>query len=701
MPKCSVCNSVTSNLKIFKNHVRLYRHVPLNGRYVCVEDNCYIEDPSGLKERREFSKLGNLLRHFKEQHSFVESIEPFVEGDPTANVSFENEPEAEFGQDEAAPFDTEFNVNQENFFETNIKSHINIFLCKLYAKPNVPRNVIQLMVDHTSLLIHEIVTEIQEKVSYLMRDQNLSIDEKNKNFKTYCLILKNPFQDLMTEYQRLKFFQSQETYIPPVPKSLYSELIPQRSKDSQHFLELADRSLQFVPLRLVLRQFLQQPGVIDRINSHLQRVVSETDGFMTDFVQGTLWRSTIGKIETAQDNTLIWPLFFYADDYECGNVLGSHKGVHKLCGNYVSIPALPPEFNAMLNNMFLLAIYHAEDRKVVPNSILYRSVVEEFKFLGEEGISIDTPNFKGKIKFVLGLILGDNLGVHQICGFIECFTANFPCRYCRIPRKKLLISKKLDLTQYELRTIDNYRTDIEKNNPSETGINENSLWNELPYCHVTENVPPDLMHDLLESGVATFTLELILKFAMRHGYTTLPHLNRIIRDQNYGVMKNKPPPIVGTNQQPSIKMSAAEMLNFTVFFGIIMGHFFPENDPVWKMYILLRKIMDILFSPRIHLESLEILKSLIEEHHSLYIQFSEEKHLRNKHHHLLHYPDLILKYGPPIKYSAIRYEAFHQRGKQVAVSVASRRNLPKTVLTRNQLLLHSYLQSGDVLKDRL
>lgn len=40
------------------------------------------------------------------------------------------------------------------------------------------------------------------------------------------------------------------------------------------------------------------------------------------------------------------------------------------------------------------------------------------------------------------------------------------------------------------------------------------------------------------------------------------------------------------------------MLNFTKYFGIIIGHKVPEEIESWKLYIILRQIIDILISPR-------------------------------------------------------------------------------------------------------
>ena len=38
----------------------------------------------------------------------------------------------------------------------------------------------------------------------------------------------------------------------------------------------------------------------------------------------------------------------------------------------------------------------------------------------------------------------------------------------------------------------------------------------------------------------------------------------------------------------TIRFSSAEMWTFVVHFGLLVGDRVPENDPVWKFYLLLR-----------------------------------------------------------------------------------------------------------------
>lgn len=46
-----------------------------------------------------------------------------------------------------------------------------------------------------------------------------------------------------------------------------------------------------------------------------------------------------------------------------------------------------------------------------------------------------------------------------------------------------------------------------------------------------------------------------------------------------------------------LKMSASEMMFFVRHFGLIIGDLVPEDDEVWRLYIVLTEILDIVTAP--------------------------------------------------------------------------------------------------------
>lgn len=109
----------------------------------------------------------------------------------------------------------------------------------------------------------------------------------------------------------------------------------------------------------------------------------------------------------------------------------------------------------------------------------------------------------------------------------------------------------------------------------------------------------------------------------------------------------------------------------------------PEGDTVWQLYLNLIQIIDIVTCTVLHPGYVNLLSTLISEHHSLYIELFGE--LKPKHHFLKHYPGLLLKVGSLCNLSCMRFEARHKQFKAAARSVTSRKNILYSLALKNQL----------------
>lgn len=119
------------------------------------------------------------------------------------------------------------------------------------------------------------------------------------------------------------------------------------------------------------------------------------------------------------------------------------------------------------------------------------------------------------------------------------------------------------------------------------------------------------------------------------------------------------------------------------------------EDQVWQLCLKLREIVEIVCAPKIHTNQIAYLKLLVEEYlESRAIVFSDEP-LKPKHHFLLHYPDLIIKFGPLIRLWTLCFESKHTYFKQCAQKLQNFKNLSSTLAERHQLL-QAYLHSGSL-----
>ncbi|EFN60891.1 hypothetical protein EAG_02219, partial [Camponotus floridanus] len=398
-----------------------------------------------------------------------------------------------------------------------------------------------------------------------------------------------------------------------------------------------------------------------------------------NFIQSELW---CRKRKNFDNDAIVLPLFIYYDDWEVNNPLGSHTAA--LGGVYCYIPCLPPECISRLENIFLVILFLSRDRKEFGIKRIFAPLIEELNFLEQNGITITVNGNTHKIYFMLGLLFGDNLGLHTMCRFLQSFRANYACRFCKLHRTFCETTCLEDETV--LRTRTSYVTDLTLENSSLTGIKEECVFNEVNSFHVTDNAYVDIMHDVLE-GIAHYDMIPIINHFIDIGDFNLSDLNHSVQMFHYGPdVQNKPPYIDNDFATKSkLKMTASEMLIFCRLFGVIIGHRIKSyNDPFWKLYLLLKEIIELLQSRSVTEDFASAFKVLVLEHHNQYMKCTN-KCLKPKHHYLVHYARVMMQSGPLILLSAMRLEGFHKALKKIAKAVMSRKNIAFSIATRHQL----------------
>lgn len=255
---------------------------------------------------------------------------------------------------------------------------------------------------------------------------------------------------------------------------------------------------------MCLNLFFEIPDMYTRTITNYEFLMQNSD-IISNFVQGSTWRNMNRDTENGKK---VLPILLYYDDYENCNPLGSPTGIHKCGAIYFSIPCLPDEIRSKLNSIFLFVLYNSLDYKIMKWEQILRKIVEELEFLEAEGITLNTNSGEQKLFFKLAQILGDNLGIHSIAGFVESFNTKYFCRFCMISQEEFRNIFMEDSSV--LRDEKNYDDHLKINDYKKTGVVvENCLFNELTDFHVTKNVGVDVMHDILE-GTCQYDLAKIL-----------------------------------------------------------------------------------------------------------------------------------------------------------------------------------------------
>nr|XP_023659142.1 uncharacterized protein LOC111839439 isoform X1 [Paramormyrops kingsleyae] len=229
---------------------------------------------------------------------------------------------------------------------------------------------------------------------------------------------------------------------------------------------------------------------------------------------------------------------------------------------------------------------------------------------------------------------------------------------------------------------------VKINVPSATGVKQNSCLNHLKYFHVTENICVDIMHDVLE-GVAPFEVRLMLQhFIYEENLLSLEHLNERIAGFGYGYGddKNKPSVILNLKtSEKAIKQTASQMWCLLRVLPFLLGDLVDSDSPHWQLFLLLRKICDIIFAPVVTKALAVFLKQLVIDHHTLFKNIYPNRNLIPKHHFMVHYPSMMTLFGPLSKLWCMRFEAKHHPLKQQAHTVCNFKNISKSLAHKYQI----------------
>lgn len=307
--------------------------------------------------------------------------------------------------------------------------------------------------------------------------------------------------------------------------------------------------------------------------------------------------------------------------------------------------------------------------------------------MSKEGIKITVNGKELKMYFHCVLVLGDNLGVNEILGFVKSFNAEHYCRFCKASLKEC--QEMLSEHKKLMRTVESYTADLLKNNSKATGIVKKCVFNKINKFDVTENLSVDIAHDFDEE-IAVYTVGGILEHLIKTKKITLEKINNRIETFPYSESEksNKPRPLYFAADMTGriklkIKQSASEMLCLVRYLGLMIGDMIPPNNEHWKLYLVLRKLIGVLTSPRLTGGEIENLREVIQKHNALYISLFGA--LKPKMHFLLHYVTLMLLNGPVIHFSTLMFERKNKALKEMAICSTSNINLPQTIAIRHQL----------------
>ncbi|KAB0790517.1 hypothetical protein PPYR_15088 [Photinus pyralis] len=324
---------------------------------------------------------------------------------------------------------------------------------------------------------------------------------------------------LRTTYMRHNFYKKEFQFVEPLKIDL-------------GVVEEKDAFFYYVPIHETLKSLLNDPNVNSQCFSapHVS-----SDGVYRDYYDGIC----------CKDNTFFsrnkhsLKIILYQDSFEICNPLGSARNKYKITGIYMTLANLYPWNRTRTEQIQLIALCFDKHIKHFGFGTILRPLINDLKILEEEGLRI---NENVIVKGSILCTVGDNLGSHQIGGFLETFNVEmFFCRFCKI--------QNFNGSTYfgNLRTVQSYDHDVNMaltiNNHFE-GIKHNSPLNELNYFHVAlPGLPPCLAHDLVE-GVIARDLMLAINYFVQKKYFSYEYLNFKLRTINFLFEKKQSVPVI-------------------------------------------------------------------------------------------------------------------------------------------------------------
>ena len=457
--------------------------------------------------------------------------------------------------------------------------------------------------------------------------------------------------------------------------------------DSSHLLH-------YIEIKETLEIMLSDPTVQRVVDDSFQKTPSD-GSVLKDYTDGSVFRNS----NTPQKRI---DLLVFMDAFNCVESLGAAKLKHKIHGVYMTIGNLEPFMRAYLKAIRLVLLVNDKSLKGTERMFrkCFERLVHDLKELIINGVRYKSETVPVRIQF----IVGDNLGQHTVGGFVESFSAYYFCRYCEIHKNVFEEDKSAESRAFRravMRTPSSFRRDLQAKVSNDLdnckGVKRDSPFNEVGHFNVCDpRLPPCIAHDLLIDGVVDCDIAAMLRYFIDKNWFTEHWLQMTIKGFKYhgNDSRNKPTEYKYCKK----KLVGHAVQNWTLLrlLPLLIGDKVKPNNKVWKLYLLLKSIVELICAPALTREQVEKMRSLID----IYMQ--KRKRLSNKckpkHHYFSHYPDLFLLFGPLIHLWTLAFEHRHQFFKRVARICRNFINLGALLASKFQYL-QAYQNMGPLFPD--
>lgn len=562
------------------------------------------------------------------------------------NEELHNDPENYDEEMDGFDFQNE-RVDVEGQNIGNIRNHfLKQFCLKYYANPICSMKFVEELVKD--------VEDIIDNIEHNLRDVLNDFPEARERTCQYLDHLKAEAKQFGNIDRVVKYFKEEDIYEDP------ENIVIRRGPLDEEIMGT------LFPIKKIIKNFLELPYVFQRIVENQNQLLQDHDpNILSNVVDGSIWRQVIERYP----NDTIIPLTLYQDDMNPDNALGPHIKDTNLSIFYMSFPTLP-SYCSSQKAIKPVMISKAEDVRLSCNPSMLR-ILEEFRSL-EEGLDIMADGINHKTRFFLILVLGDNLALNTILGYVRSFNTDGFCRVCIMTK---------DESKEATREIENLIRNAENYFANQFGVKELCVLNDLEFYKAYINFFADLMHDLF-LGAFKRAINKILIYLLNIGIT-IAEINEALQMFDWGKKEkeNRPPKYSRSSIiDETINIYARETWTFVSYILFFLRNFLNPENEIYQFAVTMVDILDYVTQTSVSQESLTHLNNLIHTFNDFYRQNFGD--LIPKMHYMTHYARLYKLYGP-LKYLwSFAYERKHQTVKHYAYACKSRKNVAQSIATK-------------------
>lgn len=228
--------------------------------------------------------------------------------------------------------------------------------------------------------------------------------------------------------------------------------------------------------------------------------------------------------------------------------------------------------------------------------------------------------------------------------------------------------------------------ELNNNDLKETkGVAGYCVLNELNYYHIMDNWTADIMHDLCEGSISNL-LKQFFRLCTVKKIITEDELKRLVSSYDYGILNRHFIPSDVKVDRKNLNQNASQtkclLQHIPFIFESLRKN--PHLEDSWACITSMLKIVQICYSNMITKNDTVELKKLI----CCYLETFKKCYkveLKPKEHLMTHYPEIIIRSGPLVHMSTLKYEMKHKELTATMKNSNNFQNVTKSIAEKIQL----------------